>query len=73
MSSGAEEAVGGEALVSYNRRPRTYRPGRLCRHPGCTTRLSIYNADDFCASHIATELAARQACGADIEEALSSV
>lgn len=51
MAAGTEESVGGESLVSHNRRPRTFRPGRLCRYEGCTTRLSIYNSDDYCSWH----------------------
>ena len=26
-------------------------PGRVCSTPGCTTRLSIYNASELCALH----------------------
>ena len=48
---GADESVGGESLISYNRRPKTFRPGRQCRFDGCATRLSIYNSDEFCARH----------------------
>ncbi len=33
------------------RRSKTYEVGRVCPHPGCGTRLSIYNPDDACASH----------------------
>jgi len=51
MTMGTEEPVGGESLVSYNRRPRTFRAGRMCRYEGCTTRLSIYNSDDYCSFH----------------------
>jgi hypothetical protein len=59
--SGTDESVTGESLVSYNRRPRTFRPGRLCRAEGCTTRLSIYNSDCFCAAHVGYETLASPA------------
>ncbi|MBZ0166611.1 MAG: hypothetical protein K8I00_07360 [Candidatus Omnitrophica bacterium] len=26
--------------------------GRQCRHPGCTKRLSIYNAQRYCFVHL---------------------
>lgn len=34
----------GEALDQYGAR-------RLCRHPGCETRLSVYNPSDTCTMH----------------------
>ena len=54
MPKKADESVGGESLVSYNHRPRTFGQGRLCLFEGCSTRLSIYNSEDFCARHGAT-------------------
>jgi hypothetical protein len=49
---GKESAsIMGEALASYNRRPRTFSAGRLCHFDGCTTRLSIYNSSNFCGTH----------------------
>ena len=32
-------------------RVRTYREGRVCAEPGCTTLLSVYNASPRCALH----------------------
>jgi hypothetical protein len=47
------EAVAGERLVGYRRSARTFAQGRTCQHPGCTTRLSIYNSGKLCALHAA--------------------
>jgi len=44
-------SVTAEPLVGYRRAPRTFRRDRICSVPGCTTLLSIYNADDSCAVH----------------------
>ena len=30
--------------------PKTYPFGRVCEAKGCTTRLSIYNEDELCAT-----------------------
>ena len=30
---------------------RTYREGRVCAEPGCTTLLSVYNSSPRCALH----------------------
>lgn len=30
---------------------RTHGKGRVCRDPGCGTKLSIYNPKDFCSLH----------------------
>lgn len=38
-------------------RPRT--PERRCAYPGCTTRLSIYNADFLCWAHADARTRAR--------------
>lgn len=43
--------VVAERMVTWHRPVATARAGRVCAHPGCETRLSIYNADDRCASH----------------------
>lgn len=29
----------------------TYPEGRICKHEGCTVRLSIYNSEPFCSLH----------------------
>ena len=28
-------------------------PGRVCAHSGCSTKLSVYNAGDYCWQHTA--------------------
>jgi hypothetical protein len=45
------ESIAGEPLIGYRRVPRTFRPDRTCAAPDCMTHLSIYNADDYCATH----------------------
>jgi hypothetical protein len=51
QARGDSDSIGGEALISYNRRPQTFRAGRKCRFDGCSTLLSIYNSGEFCAAH----------------------
>jgi len=48
--------MGGIALSGYRLgyTPRALRQsaaGRICAEPECTTRLSVYNAQDRCAVH----------------------
>jgi len=48
--------MGGIALSGYRldyspRALRQYAAGRICVEPECTTRLSVYNAQDRCAVH----------------------
>lgn len=31
--------------------PKTYEPNRVCEHPDCTTKLSIYNRQSKCHIH----------------------
>ena len=45
------ESVMAEPLIGSRRTPRTFDADRVCRAPGCRTRLSIYNSGAFCASH----------------------
>ena len=37
--------------VGLPARSRSYPDGRECSHPGCNTRLSIYNNGKFCYQH----------------------
>lgn len=30
---------------------KTYPKGRVCAQPGCDTRLSMYNPEEYCALH----------------------
>jgi len=32
-------------------RPKTYRPGRICKKRGCRKPLTIYNPNSYCFSH----------------------
>ena len=43
--------VGATAFGGHARSPRRYASGRVCRHPECDTRLSIYNEAEFCYRH----------------------
>jgi hypothetical protein len=45
------ESVMAEPFQGYRRSPRTFAADRICLAAGCTTRLSIYNGDSFCAAH----------------------
>jgi len=51
------EGIGGVLCTSAVRRSRTYRSGRICAEPGCTTILSIYNPGERCAEHEAGQIA----------------
>jgi hypothetical protein len=46
-------ALRGKKVMSAGRsnRARTYQTGRTCGHPGCNTRLSVYNPSTTCALH----------------------
>jgi hypothetical protein len=50
----ASESVMAEPFQGYRRVPRTFAADRVCLATGCTTRLSIYNGDPFCAAHAST-------------------
>jgi len=45
------ETVGGEIHNNNDRPPRKFAPGRQCAQRDCATRLSIYNASDYCSLH----------------------
>lgn len=47
----AERSIQATPLVSHGRPARTFGEGRICRHPGCRTRLSIYNSNPHCYLH----------------------
>lgn len=44
-------AMQGAPLVGLPRKSRTARAGRICAHPGCGTRLSVYNRSTTCSVH----------------------
>ncbi|HZU78810.1 MAG TPA: hypothetical protein VE991_02745 [Acidimicrobiales bacterium] len=46
-----DDAMAGEFVGGAHRPVATFRSGRTCEHPGCTTRLSIYNSRPCCALH----------------------
>jgi hypothetical protein len=50
--------VGGEVYNNNDRPPRRFAPGRRCAERECATRLSIYNAGEYCSLH-AVKLAPR--------------
>jgi len=47
----ADRAVRGTSLSGNDRPSRSFGAGRVCREPGCSTRLSIYNNGKFCYQH----------------------
>jgi hypothetical protein len=47
----AERVVRATSLSGNDRPSRSFGSGRVCREPGCTTRLSIYNNGKFCYQH----------------------
>jgi hypothetical protein len=46
-----EKAIGATPIGGNDRPSRTYGQGRVCHHPGCDTRLSVYNDGDYCYLH----------------------
>ncbi|ACU54821.1 hypothetical protein Afer_1916 [Acidimicrobium ferrooxidans DSM 10331] len=50
MVSRGEETIVAEPLATGHA-PRTYQRGRVCKEPGCTTTLSIYNKSKYCYAH----------------------
>jgi hypothetical protein len=47
----ADRVVRATSLSGNDRPSRSFGSGRVCREPGCTTRLSIYNNGKFCYQH----------------------
>jgi len=46
-----DEAIGGPIIGAEHHRVMAYPRDRVCEHPGCSTRLSMYNHDPLCAVH----------------------
>ncbi len=44
-------SLGGNTLSGSERPSRAYAKDRVCREPGCQTRLSIYNNGKYCFQH----------------------
>jgi hypothetical protein len=47
----AERVVRATSLSGNDRPSRSFGSGRVCREPGCSTKLSIYNNGKFCYQH----------------------
>jgi hypothetical protein len=47
----AEASVGAHPISGNDRPSKAFKAGRICRHPECGTRLSIYNDGLFCYRH----------------------
>lgn len=43
--------IQGERISALPRRNARFAPDRVCTHPDCTTKLSIYNRRDTCFAH----------------------
>jgi hypothetical protein len=52
MESGGIRATAARGLP---KRSRTYPAERVCSHPGCITRLSVYNRSDRCYTHASSK------------------
>lgn len=44
-------AVRGTQPKGLPRASQKFPPGRECKHPGCETKLSVYNRRDKCWAH----------------------
>ena len=47
----SEGSVPGTPFVGHDRPSRSFARGRVCKEPGCDTRLSIYNNGKYCYQH----------------------
>jgi hypothetical protein len=46
-----ERTVTGHPITGNNQPSKSYGDNRVCREPGCETRLSRYNNGKYCYSH----------------------
>jgi hypothetical protein len=46
-----EQAIRGARPQALPRPSQKFDAGRVCAHPGCETRLSVYNRRDKCWAH----------------------
>jgi hypothetical protein len=46
-----DEAIGEPIIGAEHHRVKAYPRDRVCEHPGCSTRLSVYNYGSLCAAH----------------------
>lgn len=51
MTDGQITVLGAYGLNGSDRPSKAYKSGRVCRHTGCGTILSIYNDGSHCARH----------------------
>jgi hypothetical protein len=49
-------AIRGAHVVGLPKRSRRYAEDRVCAHPDCITRLSMYNRRDTCFIHADTKI-----------------
>ncbi|HTT87446.1 MAG TPA: hypothetical protein VMF60_08775 [Acidimicrobiales bacterium] len=47
-----DHSIGATAFGGHGRPSRTFAAGRVCAEPGCETKLSIYNDDEYCSLHM---------------------
>lgn len=47
----SERSVAGTPFNGGGRPSRSFGRGRVCKEPGCETRLSMYNSGKFCSQH----------------------
>jgi hypothetical protein len=47
----SERSMGGHTLTGSERPSKAFGKGRVCREPGCGTRLSMYNNGKYCYQH----------------------
>lgn len=45
------ESLGGSRLRGRVRPSRAYATGRVCKKRGCSTKISIYNRQEYCNVH----------------------
>jgi hypothetical protein len=46
-----ERSLSGHTLSGGERPSKAFGKGRICREPGCTTKLSMYNNGKYCYQH----------------------
>lgn len=51
MTDSADVVVGTPFGGGSDRPSKAYQKGRICKEPGCETRLSIYNNGRYCYPH----------------------
>ena len=47
----SERSVQGSPFVGSDRPSRSFGKGRVCTHPECGTKLSLYNPGKYCYQH----------------------